>query len=139
MNSLDTNILIYAFDPSEPAKHLVATQTLFRACTEGWVVCSQVYSEFFAATVRKGMAPRELALETVSHWQTLMPAVPSSTEAHRIAMQLATKHQMQLWDALIIATCAEHGVKMLYTEDLPAIRKPLGVNLENPFKKAGKR
>jgi predicted nucleic acid-binding protein len=68
MNSLDTNILIYAFDPSEPAKHFVATQTLFRACTEGW----------------------------------------------------ATKHQMQLWDALIIATCTEHGV-----------------TLENPFKKGG--
>jgi predicted nucleic acid-binding protein len=139
MNSLDTNVLIYAFDPSEPEKHAVAARLLCVACAESWPICSQVYGEFFTATVRKGIATRLLAFETVLHWQSLMPTLPSNTEAHRVALQLATQNQLQYWDALIIATCAEHGVKTLYTEDLPSLKKPAGVSVENPFKKARKR
>ena len=139
MNSLDTNVLIYSFDPSEPEKHEAAARLLSVACAESWPICSQVFGEFFTATIRKGIATRPLASETISNWQSLMPALPSSTEAHRVAMQLATQHQLQYWDALIIATCAEHGVKTLYTEDLPSLKKPAGVSVENPFKKLRKR
>ncbi len=39
----------------------------------------------------------------------------------------------QFWDALILATCAEHGVKRLYTEDFGPQKQALGVVLVNPF------
>jgi len=40
--------------------------------------------------------------------------------AYERAWKLATVHQSQVWDALIIAVCAENGVKTLYSEDAAA-------------------
>ena len=62
-----------------------------------------------------------------------MPPIASSLTAHDAALKLAAAQQLQYWDALIIATCAEHGVKQLYTEDGPGIAKPLGVRCTDPF------
>ena len=55
------------------------------------------------------------------------------TQTKAAALALATTHQVQYWDALIIASCAEHGVKQFYTEDGPGITKPLGVRCTDPF------
>jgi len=49
--------------------------------------------------------------------------MPSSVTAHNVALNLATEKQVQYWDALIIAICAEHGVTQLYTEDAPSAPK----------------
>jgi predicted nucleic acid-binding protein len=133
--SLDTNVLVYAFDPSDPIKHEIAKHALDRATRQGWPVTAQVYGEFYNATLRRKIATRPLAMQTISVWQTLMPAIPSSLQAHVRALELATKHQIAYWDALIIATCAEHDITTLFTEDAPSVKKPLGVNCKNPFAK----
>ena len=133
MNSLDTNVLIYAFDPSDATKHAVAAALLKKALAAGWPIASQVYGEFFNATVRKRIATREVAREVIQTWSSMMQPIASSNEAHAAALALATTHQVQYWDALIIASCAEHGVKQLYTEDGPGIVKPLGVRCTDPF------
>jgi predicted nucleic acid-binding protein len=135
MISLDTNVLIYAFDPSDAEKHTVAAKLLKRAITESAPIAAQVYGEFFTATVRKAIATRVLANEVIESWSTMMPPLASSWESHNEARKLATEHQLQYWDALIIATCAEHGVTQLYTEDVPGKARPLGVRCVNPFKK----
>ena len=133
MNSLDTNVLIYAFDPSDAIKHAVAGKLLQKALRGGWPVAAQVYGEFFSATVRKRIANRDIAREVIQTWSSMMPPIASSLTAHNAALELASTHQVQYWDALIIATCAEHGVKQLYTEDGPGIKKPLGVRCTDPF------
>ncbi len=133
MNSLDTNVLIYAFDPSDAIKHAVAGKLLQKALSGGWSIAAQVYGEFFSATVRKRIATRDIAREVIQTWSSMMQPIASSKEAHSAALELATMHQVQYWDALIIATCAEHGVKQLYTEDGPGIIKPLRVRCTNPF------
>jgi len=133
MNSLDTNVLIYAFDPSDAKKHAVAATLLKKALAAGWPIASQVYGEFFNATVRKRIATREVAREVIQTWSSMMKPIASSNDAHSAALELATTHQVQYWDALIIATCAEHGVMRLFTEDSPGITKPLGVRCTDPF------
>jgi predicted nucleic acid-binding protein len=133
MNSLDTNVLIYAFDPSDAKKHAVAAALLKKALVAAWPITSQVYGEFFSATVRKRIATREVAREVIQTWSTVMRPIASSSEAHSVALELATTHQVQYWDALIVATCAEHGVTQFYTEDGPGIKKPLGVRCTDPF------
>ena len=127
MNSLDTNVLVYAADASEPEKQAVALRLVAKASREGWPICAQVYGEFFNAAIRRKHASRAEARSVINAWKSLMPPIASSLTAHDSALELATTHQAQYWDALIIATCAEHGVKRLYTEDGPGITKPLGV------------
>ena len=51
------------------------------------------------------------------------------------AWQLTARHTYQVWHALIVAVCAEHGVKTLYSEDAGSLKRPLGVHLVNPFAK----
>ena len=62
-----------------------------------------------------------------------MPPIPSTVTAHVAALKLAAEKQVQYWDGLIIAVCAEHGVKQLHTEDAPSAVKLLGVKCVSPF------
>ena len=133
MNSLDTNIFVYSIDSSHGAKHLIARALIERAAKGKWPIAAQVYGEFFSVTTRKGMATREGAREMIETWSAMMPPLPSTVTAHAAALQLATEKQMQYWDALIVATCAERGVKQLYTEDIPGLAKPLGVRCTAPW------
>ena len=132
--SLDTNILIYAADDGEPVKQAHAQKLMRLAFEQSWSVCSQVYGEFFNAVIRRQRATRAQASVQIASWQRLLPPISSSTDAHAQALKLATTHQIQYWDALIIATCAEHGITRLYSEDLPGIKQPFGVRCIDPFK-----
>ncbi len=93
----------------------------------------QVLGEYLSVVLRKKLTPAPLALEAVQTWSQAARVLDASVEAYQQAWQLAARHQYQVWDALIIAICAEHGVKTLYSEDLGSLKRPLGVQLINPF------
>jgi predicted nucleic acid-binding protein len=133
LNSLDTNILVYATDETDVAKHIAARKLLDLAVAGGWPVAAQVYGEYFSVVTRRRLTTRAEAREVIEAWSESMVPLPSTVTAHAAALGLATEKQMQYWDALIIATCAEQGVKQLYTEDIPGSPKPLGVRCTLPW------
>lgn len=133
MNSLDTNVLVYAVSPAEGAREKAARKLLTRASHAGWAIPAQVYGEFYAVMTRRQYMTRKAASAAVVAFKAVMPALPSTLTAHAAALKLATEKQVQYWDALIIAICAEHGVKQLYTEDTASAAKLLGVKLVSPF------
>jgi predicted nucleic acid-binding protein len=133
MRSLDTNIFIYCIDAKDPRKHDAAINLLARAIDGQWPVAAQVYGEFYSVATRKGLATRAGALDMIETWQALLVPLPSSVLAHACALKLAAAKQVQYWDALIIAICAENGVKTLYSEDAPSAKKLLGVQITSPF------
>jgi predicted nucleic acid-binding protein len=134
MISLDSNVLIYAIGGQDLAKQNIALQLVADASANQSPVCLQVFGEVYSVVTRKQLATREEMRSLVIAWKTLMTPLESSSAAHGVALDLATKHGLQYWDALIIATCAEHGVTELFTEDAPGVKKPLGVKCTNPFK-----
>ncbi len=77
--------------------------------------------------------PYALALETVSVWAQTTKVLDATTQAYEQAWKLAATHKYQVWDALIVSICAEHGVKTLYSEDAGSLKRPLGVHVINPF------
>jgi predicted nucleic acid-binding protein len=133
MNSLDTNILVYAVSELNGEKERIAKSLVDQASNESWPIAAQVYGEFFSVMVRRKYMTRQEANIAVEAFSAVMPPVVSSLAAHAAALKLATARQMQYWDALIIATCAERGVKQLYTEDIPGLAKPLGVRCTSPW------
>lgn len=133
MNSLDTNVLVYAVSSLEGDKEKAARKLLARASDAGWPIPAQVYGEFFAVMTRRQYMTRKEARSAIDAFSAVMPALPSSVTAHAAALKLATEKQVQYWDALIIAICAEHGVTQLYTEDTPSAPKLLGVKCVSPF------
>ena len=133
MNSLDTNVLVYAVSASDGDKEKAARKLLGRASNAGWPVPAQVYGEFFAAMTRRQYMTRKEARAAIEAFSAVMPALPSTVTAHVATLKLAAEKQLQYWDALIIAVCAEHSVTQLYTEDAPSAAKLLGVKCVSPF------
>lgn len=133
--SLDTNVLVYATAlDSPPAKQRVAQDLMARlfaspqACIAG-----QVLSEYLSVVVRKKTMAQALAFEAIGVWSQVARVLGAPKTAYEQAWKLASAHKYQMWDALIIAICAEHGVETLYSEDAGSLKRPLGVHVVNPF------
>lgn len=133
--TLDTNILVYATAPDAPANKQQKAQHLLSSLldTKGATLPGQVLSEYLNVVLRKQTAPKVAVIDIVDTWAQLTQVLGASASAYAKAWQLVKTHQYQMWDALIIAVCAEHGIKTLYTEDLGSLKRPLGVQVINPF------
>ena len=132
-SSLDTNILIYAADPSQGKKHQIAQALLEKALNGAWPIALQVLGEFYSATTRNGALARADAARIITAWSELMRPCAVSAAGFNQALNYSRRSGAQFWDALILATCAEHGVKHFYTEDSGPQKQALGVALVNPF------
>ena len=133
MIAVDTNVLIYACDQSDPRRQAIALD-LIATCTDG-VVLWQVACEFLAASrkLNKQSFTPTHAWSRLSEFQDLFPLVlPAATNLTR-ARELHISHSVSLWDALILAACVEAGVDVLYSEDLPGLSAVETVRVINPF------
>ena len=137
-SSLDSNIFIYAFMGQDERKRAIARELVNAAEAGRHMVALQVMGEVFNRLRRPDgiSAPlaERLVAQEFSHF-TLLSATPAVFAA---AMRLSARTGRQFWDSLVLATCAEHGVGTLLTEDLgPFPHNPLGVRLVNPFAELG--
>ncbi len=133
--AVDTDILVCTTAPDAPAGKQTIALALLKQLFTSPLAClpGQVLSEYLAAVLRKKTMPPSLAMETVGTWAQMTKVLSASEMAYEQAWKLATSHQYQVWDALIVAVCAEHGVKKLYSEDAGSMKKSLGVQVINPF------
>ena len=149
--TVDTNILVYATEPDDsnvkqqldqrsspqsrpPAKQRIARQLLRRlGLQEQALLVGQVMGEFVNVMLRKRAMSHLQARDAAVLLSRGARVLGASGEAYAQAWELVGKHQYQMWDALIIAICAEHGVKTLYSEDAGPLKRPLGVHIINPF------
>jgi predicted nucleic acid-binding protein len=53
--------------------------------------------------------------------------------AIRAAVELAQDARISFWDALVVVGAERSGADLLYTEDLNAGQRILGVRIVNPF------
>ncbi|WP_435011198.1 PIN domain-containing protein [Tundrisphaera lichenicola] len=137
---LDTNIIIYAHDPSDLAKHAVAEELLKRlAKQKRLVLSSQVFNEFCSVMMRPNRITRlaadqvSLLLRDLAAISEVLPITPSLTFR---ALEGMPRHGLSFWDALIWAAAAENGVSVLYTEDFQHGRDVEGVRFVDPFVEA---
>ena len=109
--SLDTNILIYALDTSAGGKHSVAAEILDRAIEGDCHLTLQSLSEFYWAVTRKGLVEKNEAAGQVSDWLTLFPTLGPTPAAIRAAMAHVSARRASFWDALLVETASEEGVR----------------------------
>ncbi len=133
--SLDSNILLYTLDENAPAKRDAAVRLLKLARFHKWPLSGQVIGEVYRRVQGRGW---QWTHDQAKTWVDLLlrhnTVLPASTENYLSALKLAGNSNRQFWDCLIIASCAAHGVKRLYTEDTGAEPHTiLGVELINPF------
>jgi predicted nucleic acid-binding protein len=132
---VDTNILVYAIAGDDP-KRSPAAQDLLRKLmlNRSLRTSTQVLQELYVTLTRKGKAPMppESALRYVDHvgaW----PVAVTDFKSVRRAIELSIGSMLSFWDALIVVAAEGSGAKILYSEDLQAGQKLLGVRIVNPF------
>lgn len=132
---LDTNVLVYAFDRDAPEKRTIARRVLSGDHRpEDLTISTQVLQEFYVATTRKlaSALPDAVALAAVRHLAELT-VVPVDAPLVVRAIGLAQRHQVSLWDALIVQSAIEADCEVLLTEDLHASWVVGSLRVENPF------
>jgi predicted nucleic acid-binding protein len=133
---LDTNLLVYAVDPSDPAKQAVALEWLTAAHRTGNGVLSyQVVQEWFNVILRKAATPLSPD-EATSLYRTLIEPlwrIQSSRELLDTALNFHRENSFSWWDSLIVSAAVHGGCNQLLSEDLQDGREIAGVRIHNPF------
>lgn len=133
---LDTNVFVYSFDRSAPAKARRALQLIRGAVeTRKGIVSYQVVQEFFNVALRRFSKPMTLAdaeqyLSTV--FRPLMAVHPSQA-LYGEALRLSDRFRVSWYDSLIIAAAIEGECSVLYSEDLQTGQRFGNLQVTNPF------
>ena len=134
---LDTNVLIYSFDDSSPAKQEKSKALIEAALRYGCGVISwQVVQEFLNVALHKWKDPMSAADAVEYLGSTLEPlcSVFPTVSLWRSAFSLQTESQYRFYDSLIVASALQSGAKILYSEDLQSGRRFGNLELRNPFR-----
>jgi predicted nucleic acid-binding protein len=131
---LDTNILVYTFDHSDPGKRKIAS-ALADPRSERWGVSWQVIQEFCSVALHRFKVPMA-ASDLVEYLElVLLPhcRVHSSNEVFSQAVEIHHRTQYRFYDSLVIASAIHSGASILYSEDLQHGRILGGLEIRNPF------
>ena len=130
---LDTNILAYA-EGIDGVERRDATLTLLRELQQETVVIpAQVLGELFNVLVRKAGRTRAKARNALLSWRDAFPIAETSPDVIARAADLATDHQLGIWDAIVLSTVAQAGCRLLLSEDLQNGFVWSGVTVVDPF------
>jgi predicted nucleic acid-binding protein len=131
---LDTNVLVYAYDTSEPRKQKIAQGLLRRALAGEIAASSQVLAEF-AATLLHKITPAAKPEDLMALLNTLGPIklIPLDGDVVYRAVQAHAQYGLHFYDGMIVAAAERGGCERIWSEDLNAGQKYYGVAVENPF------
>ena len=132
---VDTNVLVYSRDASEPEKqpqamlwmeHLWASQT--------GRLSYQVLQEFYSIVTTKlqpGMEP-QIAREDIQSLNTWNP-IPINIDVIKGAWLIQDRFNFSWWDSLIVSAAQIGGCTYLLTEDFQENQIVGAVRILNPF------
>ncbi|HWG04338.1 MAG TPA: PIN domain-containing protein [Beijerinckiaceae bacterium] len=131
--ALDTNVLAYAEGINGLERRDAALALIRRIPQEVAVVPVQVLGELFDVLVRKGGKSRSEARDALLSWRDTFPAIETSPGIMLAAVDLATDHQLGIWDAVVLSAASQSGCRLLLSEDLHEGFTWAGVTVVNPF------
>ncbi len=131
---VDTNILIYAHDTDQKAKHSVARKLITELLQDRRLVVSpQVLQEFYVNVTRKIRKPlaKAIARDIVRDFSVW--SIDTSPSDISTAFRIEDQSKISFWDALICASAIKCGAKTLLSEDLNPGQIIAGILVTNPF------
>jgi len=133
---LDTNLLVYAMDPSDSDKQAVALKWLATAHETGnGIVSYQVVQEWFNVVLRKAANPLSLEVAAATYGKLIQPLwrIQSSRELLSTAIELHQHNHISWWDSLIVGAAIQADCTRIITEDLEDGSVIRNVKIQNPF------
>lgn len=133
---VDTNILVYAYDRSEPEKQRQAALILDKLALSGLgVISSQVMAEFFVTVTRKISAPLapDSAYQRLENYQQSWEILDVTPAVVLEAARGVRDYQFSFWDAQIWATAHLNQIATIFSEDFNVGAVVEGVRFVNPL------
>jgi predicted nucleic acid-binding protein len=132
---LDTNVLVYAYDLSEPRKRQIAQSLVVRAIVGEFIISVQVLAEFAAAMLQKVAPPPRMenvlaALDALCAIKVVQP----DGEIVRRAVQAREQYGVHFYDGMILAAAERGGCARIWSEDFNRGQEYFGIVVENPFR-----
>lgn len=131
---IDTNVLVYAYDPSDSHKQRLAQNLVRRALAGDIMVSTQVLAEF-AATLLHKMRPAARPEDVTAVLDALgaIRVIVTDADVVRRAVEARAEYGVHFYDGMIVAAAERGGCRRIWSEDLNAGQKYFGIGVENPF------
>jgi predicted nucleic acid-binding protein len=133
---LDTNIFVYSFDQSAPAKARRAAQLIREALTtQKGVISYQVVQEFFNVALKrfsKPMPAADAGQYLIAVFRPLL-AVHSSQALYAEALFLHAQSGLSWYDSLVVSAAIQARCEILFSEDLQHGQRFGALQVRNPF------
>ena len=133
---LDTNVLVYSFDETVPAKREKSENLIGEALRTGCGAISwQIVQEFLNVALHKWEQPMTSGDAMEYSGSTLEPlcsGFPSAT-IWRSALTLQAQSQYRIYDRLVVASALQCEAKILYSEYFQPGRRFGNLEIRNPF------
>lgn len=133
---LDTNVLVYAVDSSEPDKSVRARSILDSLESAGAAsLCAQVLGEYCSVALRKfrHLVPPENVVPQAEAWARTFPVRNTTTRVVLQALRGTIRYQMPYYDAQIWAVARVNQIPLVLSEDFADGTVIEGVRFANPF------
>jgi len=133
---VDSNVLAYAFDKSS-GKHSAAEKVLERLVLDGrGAVSIQNLAEFSRIMAEK--VPNRLPFEEVRamvlELSENFAVLRYDQRAIADALIVCKERRMHFYDALLVSTMQNEGIREIFTEDEKEFKKISWLKVTNPFK-----
>jgi predicted nucleic acid-binding protein len=134
---VDTNVLLYAQDPSLPDKRKRAVEWLAVLADEGLAVISpQVMNEFAHSILRKF---RNLDIDQLVDELELLESfcrAPTTADTTVKGLLILQRYKLSFYDAVLIASALSAGCGIFLSEDLSHHQTIGALRIVNPFRAA---
>lgn len=136
---IDTNILVYSFDASEPQKQKICSSLIKKVWMQeaSYAIALQNLSEFYVIVTQKieyplsGETAKKIVKDIIdfNNWQVI-----GFNDASVIAaIDLSIKYDIHYWDALLCATMKQNKITSIFTENLKDFEKVPWIIAVNPM------
>lgn len=134
---IDTNILVYAYDRSEPEKQKKAADILdMLTQNNAGVLSIQTLSEFFVVTTKKIPSPLTIneAHSSIANYIRSWQIIDINSFIVLEAIRGVKVHNFSYWDSMIWAAARMNQIANVLSEDFSNNSVIEGVRFINPFK-----
>ncbi len=133
---IDTNIVVYSFDPNDQRKQDIAQELIQNALQEQTgCISSQVIQEFLNVSTRKFKPPLSHP-DSLRYLNTVLAPlceVFTSLDLLRRTIEVSERWQYSLYDSMIITAALQANCAALYSEDLQHGQQIESLTIVNPF------
>ena len=131
--ALDTNVLAYAEGVNGTSKKQLTLELLQKISSSTALIPVQALGELFQVLTKKAGRDRARTRDAILAWRDSFPVVETSEEVLVNALEISARHQLNIWDAVILSAAAESACRLLLSEDMQEGFTWRGVTVVDPF------